>query len=55
MEDTNTIIIFLSCIVAIVIFGKVLIWPLKNIIKLVINSILGGILITIINFVRSNI
>lgn len=49
MENTNTIIIFLSCIAAIIIFGKVLIWPLKNIIKLVLNSILGGLLIWIIN------
>lgn len=51
MEDTNTIIIFLSCIAAIIIFGKMLIWPLKNIIKLVLNSILGGLLIWIINYI----
>ncbi len=52
MENTNTIIIFLSCIAAIIIFGKALIWPIKNIIKLVINSILGGVLIAIINYIR---
>ena len=51
MENTNTIIIFLSCIMAIIIFGKVLIWPLKNIIKLVVNSVLGGILIWVINYI----
>ena len=51
MENTNTIIIFLSCIMAIIIFGKVLIWPLKNIIKLVVNSILGGLLIWVINYI----
>ena len=50
MENTNTIIIFLLCIATIIIFGKILIWPLKSIIKLVTNSILGGILIAIINF-----
>ena len=51
MENYNTIIIFLSCIIAIIIFGKIFIWPLKNIIKLVINSMLGGILIAIINYI----
>ncbi len=50
MDNTNTIIIFLSCIVAIIILGKVFIWPLKSIIKLIINSILGGVLIAIINY-----
>ena len=49
MENTNTIIVFLSCIMAIIIFGKILILPLKKILKLIINSILGGILIIIIN------
>ncbi len=51
MNNTNTIIIFLSCIMAIIIFGKALIWPLKHIVKLVINSILGGILIVLINYI----
>ena len=51
MQNSNTIIIFLSCIVAIIIFGKALIWPLKNIIKLVVNSILGGVLIAIVNYI----
>ena len=55
MQNTNTIIIFLSCIAAIIIFGKILIWPLKKIVKLVINSILGGLLIWIINYVRCSI
>ena len=51
MENTNTIIIFLCCIAGIIIFGKIFIWPLKNIIKLIINSILGGFLIWIINYI----
>lgn len=51
MDNTNTIIIFLSCIVGIIIFGKVLILPLKKILKLVMNSILGGALILIINWI----
>lgn len=51
MDNTNTIIIFLSCIFAIVIFGKILIMPIKQILKLVFNSILGGGLILIVNWV----
>ena len=51
MENLNTIIIFLSCIIGIILFGKVLIWPIRSIIKLVLNSILGGLLILIINYI----
>ncbi len=50
----NTIITFLACIIFIFIFGKIFIWPLKNILKLVFNSILGGIIIYIINLVGMN-
>lgn len=50
MDNTNTIIVFLSCIMAILIFGRLLILPIKIIIKLLINSILGGVLIVIINW-----
>lgn len=49
MENTNTIIIFLFCIIGIIIFGRIFITPIKKILKLVINSVLGGILIIIIN------
>ena len=52
--DFNVIITFLACIVFLIIFGKLFIWPLKNIIKLVINSILGGVLIYIINIIGMN-
>ena len=36
------------------IFGKIFVWPLKSILKLVFNSILGGILIYIINLIGMN-
>ena len=52
--DFNVIITFLACIVFLIVFGKLFIWPLKNIIKLVINSILGGVLIYIINIIGMN-
>ena len=46
--DTN-LIIYLACICFLFIFGKVFIVPIKKILKLVINSILGGVTIFLIN------
>ena len=51
MENTNTIIIFLTCIIAIIILGRIFILPLKKILKLLLNTILGGLLIVIINWI----
>lgn len=53
MDKTNAIIVFLSCIIAIILFGKILILPIKKILKLIINAILGGILIVIINWIAA--
>ena len=52
--DGNTIITFLVCIIFLFIFGKLFFWPLKNILKLIFNSILGGILIYLINIIGMN-
>lgn len=49
--DINVIITFLACIIILFIFGKIFIIPLKSIVKLIINSFLGGICIYIINIV----
>ena len=51
MNNTNTIIIFLACILSILVFGKMFILPIKLIIKLMINSLLGGLIITVINWI----
>lgn len=48
--DTN-LITYLACICFLFIFGKVFIVPIKKILKLVINSILGGITIFLINLI----
>ena len=48
--NTN-IITYLACICFIFVFGRIFILPLKKIFKLVINSILGGITIFLINLV----
>ena len=51
--DTN-IITFLACICFIFLFGKIFIVPIQKIIKIIINSILGGIVIYIINLIGAN-
>ena len=48
--DTN-LITYLACICFLFIFGKVFIIPITKVLKLVINSILGGITIFLINLV----
>ncbi len=52
--DFNNILTYVACIVFLFIFGKIFILPLKSILKLVINSILGGVLIFIINLIGAN-
>ena len=49
--EINTIIAFVACIIFIFIFGKIFIVPITKIAKLVINSIIGGVLIFLINLV----
>ena len=49
--DTNTIITYLACICFLFLFGRLFILPIKSILKLVFNSILGGFLIYIINLI----
>ena len=46
--DTN-VITYLACICFLFIFGRIFIVPIKKILKLVINSILGGVTIFLIN------
>ncbi|MCI9016473.1 MAG: hypothetical protein HFJ53_04860 [Clostridia bacterium] len=44
-------IVYIACICFLFIFGKIFILPIKSIIKLVINSLLGGVIIYIINMI----
>ena len=52
--DFNTVITFIACIIILFILGKIFVWPFKSILKLIFNSILGGILIYIINVIGMN-
>lgn len=49
--DFNNIITYIACIFFLFIFGKIFIIPIKTILKLVINSILGALTIFIINLI----
>ncbi len=44
-------ITYLACICFIFIFGRIFIMPIKKILKLILNSIIGGITIYLINLV----
>lgn len=48
--DVN-ILTYLACICLIFILGRIFIVPLKKILKLVLNSIVGGIVIYVINLI----
>lgn len=48
-------VIFGICLIALIIIAKILSWPLKKIIKLVINVVLGLIMILIVNTFGSGI
>lgn len=49
--DFNSIIAYIACIFFLFIFGKIFVVPIKIILKLIINSVLGGLFIFIINFI----
>ena len=51
--DSN-IITYLACICFIFIFGRIFIVPIKKILKLILNSVLGGLTIFIINLIGAN-
>lgn len=48
--DIN-ILTYLACICLIFILGRIFIVPLKKILKLVLNSIIGGVVIYLINLI----
>ena len=47
----QNVITYLACICFIFLLGKIFIIPIKTILKLLINSVLGGALIYVINIV----
>lgn len=51
--ELNSVIVYIACIIFLFLIGKFLVLPLKSIAKLIGNSILGGVLIFIINAIGS--
>ena len=51
--DFYTVLIILGCIIGLWIIGKIFSIPIKAIFKLIINSILGGLIIFVINLIGS--
>lgn len=49
--DFNSIVVYLGCLIFLFLIGKFFIIPLKIIMKIIGNSILGGILIFIVNLI----
>ena len=54
VKMNENIITYLACICFIFIFGKIFIVPIKKILKIVFNLILGGLIIYVINIVGAN-
>lgn len=50
----ENIIYFIIAIVIIIVIAKVFAWPLKVLINLVVNGIIGAVLLYIINLVGTN-
>lgn len=42
-------LVFFGCIIAIIIIAKILSWPFKMLLKLIINIVLGGLLLLVVN------
>lgn len=51
MMDTKVILCFIACIVLILIYGKYFLSPFKRVFKLVGNSIIGALIIFVINII----
>ena len=50
----DIIISFITCIVFILIFGKMFLFPVKNIAKLLLNTFLGAFIIWLINLIGTS-
>lgn len=52
--ENYALFIYIVCIMAILIVGRMLIFPIKKILKLIINSVLGAGVLYIINIIGAN-
>lgn len=52
--ESKVILSFIACILIILVYGKNFYLPIKRIVKLVVNSVLGALIIFIINVVGTS-
>lgn len=50
----TSILVMIGCALAIFIIGKIFLFPVKLLLKLVFNTIIGGAIIYIINLIGAN-
>ncbi len=53
--DLGIFLTYAGAVILVFIFGKLFLWPLKIIAKLVLNSLIGGAAILIINAIGSGL
>lgn len=47
-------LVFIGAVVAVFIILKILAWPIKKIIKMILNIVIGGVLLVIVNMIGAN-
>ena len=52
--EMGVLLTYAGAIILILVLGKLFLWPLKMIFKLAVNSIAGGLVILVINFIGAN-
>ena len=52
--DISIFLTYIGAILLVFIFGRLFLWPLKMILKLMISSLIGGLLIFVFNLIGSN-
>ena len=53
--DLSVFLTYAGAIILLFIFGKLFLWPLKNILKLAVNSLIGGAAILLMNIIGAEI
>lgn len=52
--ENYSLFLYIGCIIAIIIIGRIFILPIKKILKLVVNSLIGSGLIYVVNMVGAS-
>lgn len=52
--ENYSFLFYVFCVIIFIIIGKIFVVPFKRIIKLIINSVFGGIAIYVINLIGAN-